>query len=396
MPLNFLKSRSRAIAIAAVLVVAVGSLDYSTGRDWQVVSLYLLPLALAVWAAGPRWGIFFSVLAAGTWLAAELAGGAVYSHPGAPYWNALMFLMVFLAVALSLARLHAIMQTLERRVKARTTQLRDEMTRRHKADLARLRAGRLAAVGTMAAQVAHEVRNPMCSISLNLDLLSHEIGGLATDGPHSPDEATLLLAQIRQEIGRVETVMRDYLGFARLPKVVPQQQSLHAFLDERLALTKAELATARVRLVKDYDPRIESVDLDPVQMWQVILNLIQNACEAMPEGGEIRMGTHWEGDEILISVSDTGIGISEEDHARLFTPFFSTKAQGTGLGLALSQQIVAEHRGRLECRSTPGSGTTFTISLPCPKQVVPSDRPRIDLIKTKPSAFHERHLAGSR
>lgn len=396
MSLSFLNSRSRAISIATVLVAAVGMLDYYTGRDWQVVSLYLLPLALAVWAAGRRWGIFFSVLAAGTWLASELAGGAVHSHLAVPYWNALMFLMVFLAVALSLARLHAIMNTLERRVKARTAQLKDEMTRRHKADLARLRAERLAVVGTMAAQLAHEVRNPMCSISLNLDLLSREISTLSANGSHSPEEATLLLAQMGQEIGRIETVMRDYLSFARLPKVVPRLQSLHAFLDEKLPLTKAELDAAHVRLVKDYDPQIDAINVDPVQMWQVLLNLIRNAREAMPQGGEIELRTHREGDELQISVSDTGNGIVEKDIAKLFTPFFTTKAQGTGLGLALSQQIVAEHGGRIECRSTPGAGSTFTITLPRPRHSIPSDQLRIDPIKTKPSAIHELHTAGAR
>jgi signal transduction histidine kinase len=355
----------------------------------QVVALYLLPLALSVWRAGRTCGMIFSVLAAGTWLGAELATGPVVSHALVPYWNALMFLMVFVSVTLTLSRLHDAMDSLERRVKARTEQLREEMARRHQADLARFRAERLAAVGTMAAQLAHEVRNPMCSISLNVDLLSLEINALTSKASHSPAEATVLLGQIGREIGRIESVLRDYLSFARLPKIVLREQDVHAFLDERLALINAELDAAHVSLLKDYDPQVESMNADPVQMWQVILNLVRNAREAMPQGGELTVHTQRQGKEIEISVSDTGSGIDEENIAQLFTPFFTTKAEGTGLGLALSQQIVAEHGGRIECRSTPGIGTTFSILLPQPKHGIPSYSVKADPAKIFPNKFHE-------
>jgi signal transduction histidine kinase len=382
-------SRSWALAIATGLVIAVGILDYWSGREVQVVPLYLLPLALSVWRAGRTWGVIFSVLAAGTWLGAELATGPVTTHPLVPYWNALMFLMVFVSVTLTLSRLHDAMDSLERRVKARTDQLKDEMARRHDADLARFRAERLAAVGTMAAQLAHEVRNPMCSISLNVDLLSIEINALTSKESHSPAEANLLLSQIGREIGRIESVLRDYLTFARLPKIVLREQPVHAFLDERLALINAELAAAHVSVLKDYDPQVECMNADPPQMWQVILNLVRNAREAMPQGGEIKVHTRREGGEIEISVSDTGSGIEEEHLSQLFTPFFTTKAEGTGLGLALSQQIVAEHGGRIECRSTPGAGTTFSILLPQPNRSIMPYNIKADPIKYIPSKFHE-------
>ncbi len=390
-PLKISISRSWAIGIATGLVIAVGFLDYWSGREVQVVPLYLLPLALSVWRAGRTWGVMFSVLAAGTWLASELATCPETTHPLVPYWNALMFLMVFVSVTLTLSRLHDAMDSLERRVKARTEQLREEMARRHQADVARFRAERLAAVGTMAAQLAHEVRNPMCSISLNVDLLSLEIGALTSKASHSPAEATVLLGQIGREIGRIESVLRDYLAYARLPKVVLRQQPVHAFLDERLALINAELEASHVRLRKDYDPQVECMNADPVQMWQVILNLVRNAREAMPQGGEITVRTHRQGGEMEISVSDTGSGIEEENIPQLFTPFFTTKAEGTGLGLALSQQIVAEHGGRIECRSTPGAGTTFSILLPQPKHGMPACSVKTVPLKAIPNKFHELH-----
>jgi signal transduction histidine kinase len=109
----------------------------------------------------------------------------------------------------------------------------------------------------------------------------------------------------------------------------------------------------------------------------------------MPQGGELTVHTQRQGKEIEISVSDTGSGIDEENIAQLFTPFFTTKAEGTGLGLALSQQIVAEHGGRIECRSTPGIGTTFSILLPQPKPGIPSYSVKADPAKIFPNKFHE-------
>jgi len=386
---NFLHSRFPSVVIASVLLAIVGVIDYAVTPDWHVGPLYVLPVAGAAWGAGLRWGICVAVLASGIWLVAELANGAPEGRAAIPYWNALMFLVVvFLSVVV-------VVSALRRMVKERTEQLRAEMTRRHEAELARLRAERLAVVGTMAAQLAHEVRNPMSSISLNLELLSDEVRTLSANGSHSPKEAAVLLSQIEQEIQRINSVISDYLGFARLPKIVLQPVSFQAFLDEKLALSAAELAAARVRLVKKYDPHIGFIHVDASQLWQVILNLLRNAKEAMPDGGELTVRTRRQDGEIRIDVSDTGNGISQEDAARIFTPFFTTKVHGTGLGLALSQRIVAEHGGRLDFHSAPGIGATFTILLPLARRRAASDPIGFNPEKTKPPAIHELHTAGS-
>lgn len=363
-----LHHRAPAIGLSTMLTVAIGALDYFTGQECQVVALYLLPVSLVTWVAGRRLGMVFCLLSACTWLAAEVGIGGIHARQSSLLWNALMFLTVFLMVALLLSALHDMMNSLERRVRLRTSQLREEMTRRHDADLARLRAERLAQVGTMAAQVAHEVRNPLGAISLNLDLLACEVtelaGAITSPEAHAPQEALSLVEQIRAEVERVEKVVRDYLGFARLPKVAPAPQALHAFLDEKLALLLPELGAAHVRLIKSYDPHVLTANIDAVQLWQVLLNLVLNARDAMPEGGVLRVTTRQTETTLQIDVTDTGCGIRTEDLPSLFTPFFTTKAKGTGLGLALSQQIIAEHNGELTCQSAPGSGTTFTITLP--------------------------------
>lgn len=384
---SFLHSKAFAVVAASLLLAIVGAMDCVVSPGWHVGPLYVLPVAGAAWGAGQRWGMCFAILAASIWLVAELSTDPSGDRAGAPYWNALMFLVVvFLSAALALSALREM-------VRKRTEQLRAEMAKRHGAELARLRAERLAMVGSMAAQLAHEVRNPMSSISLNMELLSREISNLSANGPHSPEEASVLLGQMEQEIRRIDSVIRDYLGFARLPKIVSQRVPIHAFLDEKLALSTAELAAAGVRLVKEYDPRIDFAEVDPGRLWQVVLNLLRNAREAMPEGGEVVVRTKRAGDEIWISVSDTGTGISQEDAAKIFTPFHTTKAHGTGLGLALAQQIVSEHGGRLEFRSAPDAGTTFTIILPLATNSTPSGRIGIEAIKTEPPMTHELRAA---
>jgi signal transduction histidine kinase len=377
----------RAIILAGTLATLIGLLDHATGREWQITPLYLVPLGIAVWFSGRSWGVVFSVLVAAVWLtAAELAVGPAYSHPAISFWNASMFLLIFVFITLLLAKLHEIMLTLEHRVELRTAQLREEMAKRSEAELGWLQAERLAVVGSMAAQMAHEVRNPLCSISLNMELLSQELDVLTAGRPPAAVETHALMTQIETEFGRINKVVHDYLGFARLPKTSPATHSLHAFLDENLAYMAAELEAANVKLVKDYDSSITMVKVDPARMWQVLLNLIRNAREAMPKGGELRVRTYRDGRETCIAVSDTGCGIGPSEMPRLFSPFFTTKAEGIGLGLALSHQIVTEHGGHLRCRSTPGVGTTFTISLP--PSVVSSQTHQPKTESTKPQPFH--------
>jgi signal transduction histidine kinase len=391
---SFLQSRRASICMATFFVIVVGAIDYATGREIQVLPLYLLPLAIATWGVGRKWGIFISVVAAGVWLGADLEADPVYAQRWFPYWNALMVVLVFIAVSLILSKLHDLVTTLEQRVQARTEQLKVEMAKRYQAELAQLRAERLAVVGTMAAQVAHEVRNPLGSISLNIELLSYEISQLGPGERGSMVESSFILKQMSQELARINRVVRDYLGCARLPQVVPQELLLHAVLKEKLEFMEPELAAAQVRLREEFDPKVQCIQADPEQLWRVILNLIRNALEAMARGGELRVSTKASDSELQICVSDTGAGMTESEVAKLFTPFFTTKAQGTGLGLALSQQIVAEHGGHMECRSAVGVGTTFTVFLPLATQST-ALRMGIESIPNVPYSSSELQCAGA-
>jgi signal transduction histidine kinase len=242
--------------------------------------------------------------------------------------------------------------------------LEAEIKERKRLEAAKLQAERLAVAGQMAAQVAHEVRNPLGSITLNLDLIRKEIDRLADGNGHSPNEGRALIKDMREEVCRIGRVIEDYLQFARLPKLQRQPLALNGFLDQKLAFLRTELERANVKLHTQFDPAPTTINADADQLWQAMLNLIRNSCEAMPGGGELTIGTRRDGGQALLLVNDNGTGMTEEQRQQVFAPFFTTKEGGIGLGMALVHQIVAEHGGYLECQSTRGQGSTFTIFLP--------------------------------
>jgi signal transduction histidine kinase len=239
-----------------------------------------------------------------------------------------------------------------------------DITERKRLEAAKLQAERLATIGTMTAKVAHEIRNPLGSIKLNLDLVRKEIDRLSQTSRHPPAEGRELVDALRGEAGRIQRVIEEYLQFARLPKPNRQPVSLNDLLGKKLGFLHASFDEAKVELRCELDPKLPRVFVDEEQLWQAVLNLIRNALDAMPGGGTLTVRTHRNGRRAELQIADTGKGMTAEQVQQLFVPFFSTKANGTGLGLAMAQQIVTEHDGQIECASAPGRGTTFTLSLP--------------------------------
>jgi signal transduction histidine kinase len=352
------------VVLALALMAFTGSLDYITGRDFALSAFYLIPICWASWVGGRGIGTMLAIASAVTWLIADVNSGLVYPHRLTPYWNALMLFVLFLTVVYLLSAFQRAHFHLEETVELRTAALQEEIKERKRIEAAKVQAERLAVVGTMAAQVAHEVRNPLGSITLNLDLISKEIALLAGGNGHLPEEGSLLVKDMRAEVRRIQRVIEDYLQFARLPKVQRQPVDLNGFLDQKLGFLSSELERSNVRLSTHFDPALTTIHADAEQMWQTVLNLIRNSREAMPDGGELAIGTWRDGAQVQLRVSDTGKGMTEEQVKRVFEPFFTTKREGTGLGLALVQQIVTEYGGHVECKSASGKGSTFTIFLP--------------------------------
>lgn len=355
------------VVLAWVLMLMIGSWDYVTSRDFSVSPYYLLPICWACWVAGRRAGIWLAFASSVTWFVSDMMSGYVYQHRLTPYWNTLMFLILFLFVVFLISAFQAAHFHLEETVQQRTASLQAEIQERKRLEVAKIQAERLAMVGTMAAQVAHEIRNPLGSMTLNLDLIQREINKMADGKGHSPEEIRGLVIELREEILRIQRVLEEYLQFARLPKPQLVPVALNELLSQKLDFLAGEFEQARVKLLAHFDPAIGTIHADAGQLWQATLNLIRNSLEAMPAGGELTVGTWREAGQVRLRVTDNGKGMNEEQLKKVFEPFFTTKPNGTGLGLALVQQIAAEHGGHLDCESTLGKGSTFTLFLPVDK-----------------------------
>ncbi len=249
----------------------------------------------------------------------------------------------------------------------RSAILRD-ITERKRLEAEKLRAERLAVIGAMSARLAHEIRNPLSSITLNIDLVHDEVDTLSMDNTAAAAEARSLLRSIDLEVRRIQRVTEDYLQFARMPKPRRELVSLNEVLEQGLAFMESLFEATRVTVRTEFDQSLPAVQADESQIWQAVLNLVRNALEAMPDGGTLTLSTARSGPSIVLTVSDTGKGMSEQEQEQIFKPFFSTKAGGTGLGLPLTQQIIGEHGGSIRCVSTSEKGTTFVIELSLPKE----------------------------
>jgi signal transduction histidine kinase len=225
-----------------------------------------------------------------------------------------------------------------------------------------IRSERLATVGRMAAQIAHEVRNPLSSIGLNAELLGDEL----VDRGEEPRK---LITSIISEVDRLTEITETYLRFARLPRPKLERESLGAIVVSVVEMARGELAQDGIAVSLDAPAGLPDVAADEAQLRQAFINLVRNAREAMADtdgGGkrlEISVREAAAG-QIAVRIADSGPGIGAGDIGKIFDPFFSTKERGTGLGLALVHQIVVDHGGRIEVASPPGGGATFTLTFP--------------------------------
>ena len=227
-----------------------------------------------------------------------------------------------------------------------------------------IRSERLATVGRMAAHITHEIRNPLASLGLNVELLGDEVGA-------DNQEARKLVSSIGKEVDRLSDITETYLRFVRLPKPKLEREDLGAIATSVLEFAGSELALAGITWTVTIEAGLPDVVADESQLRQALLNLVRNAKEAMPGGGRILLEAGKAADGyVRLVLADSGSGISPENLSNIFEPFFSTKVKGTGLGLALVQQIVGEHGGRIEVDCPPGGGTRFTLFLPVAKSPV--------------------------
>ncbi len=227
-----------------------------------------------------------------------------------------------------------------------------------------IQSERLAVVGRMSANVAHEIKNPLGTIVLNADLLEEELEHL--EGQEK-NEARNLLAVIKSELDHLIDVVDEYLQFARLPQVKLESGNVNEVISDLLQFLREEVAGRNIMVVEDLESSLPPIQMDPKQLRQALLNIVKNSFEAMAEGGKLTISTSRQNGHVQINIADTGRGIPEENAELVFTPFFSTKHGGTGLGLPITTHIIQEHHGTVNFESFVGLGTIFTIRLPVPE-----------------------------
>lgn len=243
-------------------------------------------------------------------------------------------------------------------VRRRNQELKSALDELRSTQAALVQSERLAAVGRLAANVAHELRNPLMVMRNTTYFLDR----LAVEGKlDSPEVLRRYLTKIDAEIDRQSKIINDLLFFSRNRPRQLAEVDLNALLVE--TLMRVPLPES-VQVIKDFCPSLDMLRADGDQLQQVFINLITNAVHAMPEGGTLTLITQTDGSNAVVHVRDTGVGISPTNQAQLFQPFFTTKEKGIGLGLTVSKSLVEGHRGAISVMSEEGHGTTFTVQLP--------------------------------
>lgn len=242
----------------------------------------------------------------------------------------------------------------------------NEMSRKMASDIEQLsnlneqliRTEKLAAMGTLAAGVAHEVNNPLASISSLIQMMQSNA---------NVDERTKEnLKLISTQINRISQVTKDMMDFARVRPAAKSEININQTIETSLRLASFDKSFQKLAINKEFQEKLPTIFADSDQLQQVFLNLLLNARDAMPEGGELSIKTFLQDDFINVEIADSGVGINENDIKKIFDPFFTTKpaGKGTGLGLAVCYGIVTAHNGKIEPYANEKGGVSFLISLP--------------------------------
>jgi len=248
---------------------------------------------------------------------------------------------------------------LEVRVEERTRELRVANEELREAQEQLIRSERLAAIGQLAGGVGHELRNPLGAIKNAV----YYIKGKVAKSELAPKEPRVMefLNIIDDEINSSNRIITDLLGFSRVGKPSVSPARIEKVIEDALSRTAIP---ENIELTKRLDADLPEVEIDADQIHQVLVNIITNAVEAMPEGGKLAIGAREKDEFLEVETTDTGCGIHQEAVGKIFDPLFTTKAKGIGLGLAVCKAIIDRHEGHIEVKSQVEKGTTFTIRLP--------------------------------
>jgi len=235
----------------------------------------------------------------------------------------------------------------------------------------RLRA-QYAEISQLAGGLAHEIRNPLSTVSLNLDLLAEDF-----QNPDTPRDRRVLqrVGRLQHEVYRLRDILENFLRFARVQDLGLLSADLNTIVEDVCDFYEPTASTKGIVIRTFLAADLPLTHIDADLFKQALLNLVLNAEHAMPSGGELMLTTRREGPSIILDVIDTGVGMTEEVRSRIFDAFFSTRPAGSGLGLPTTRKIVEAHGGTIQVQSEPGKGSQFTVRLPVSEPLAPGQRP---------------------
>jgi len=241
----------------------------------------------------------------------------------------------------------------------------------------RSRAETYAEFAALVGGLAHEIRNPLSTIRLNMELLAEDF---EKSDPESPTKqrdrrAKAKIDLVRQECDRLQKLLGDFLDFARQESLSPEPGSLNVEVEQLLDFFAPKARDAGVEIVRYLDPELPTVRLDRETFRSAVLNLLLNSVQAMDAGGQLMVRTRPSGLGVVLELIDTGAGMDAETLAKVFQAFYTTKQGGSGLGLPTARKIVEAHGGTIDIETAPGRGTKVTIWLPAPPRLPTAGRP---------------------
>lgn len=229
-------------------------------------------------------------------------------------------------------------------------------------------------LNTVTRKFIHEIRNPLNSVSLNLQLLEENLAKLGLENgdnqerakdlfQRNKNRAVVQIGRISREVNRLKRILKDFGRYTRLPELELQDTDLGKVIEDVINFIEPETKRQNIELIRKIEP-LPKVKIDSAQIKQTLINLIINANQAMKDSGKLTISARLSGNQIIIEMEDTGPGIPPEVQEKMFDLFYSTKEDGTGVGLAIAKQVVEGHGGRVNIKSQVGKGTKVIIFLP--------------------------------
>ncbi len=326
--------------------------------------LYYIPILLIAFWYGVIPGVAFALLTSTVYLVHIVTGLGQYE-----LLDPMAHLVLYNFMALLVGTLSGRLQSQLRHTRAISSELAEAYAELKATTESLRRADRLAALGQLSAGIAHEIRNPLGSIKGAVEIL-------CSSGP-TAEEKQEFASIIRQEVARINNLIVEFLRFARPPEPRIENRDVHGLLSATVRLLEGLASRHNIKIVRRCSCSTGRVSADEDQIRQVLLNVLLNAVEAMADGGVLTLACSEDGDSntVTIEVSDTGPGVDEDDLEHIFNPFFTTKAQGTGLGLSVADQLVRNHGGEMAARRNETEGLTVSIRLPGASAVGDRSRP---------------------